>query len=179
MKWVELLEKKLTEWYGKFGDEAELKACGIPEAWHQYPWCYQGYGPRDGCINECGPFWTDDVLRGICAMFRAALSVVRDEVDSGGWTVVEPSLEDCSTMLICDKGFRHVLYQDDVKAWNFQFETPEELNQELEEIHEICMELADAVGITKKLCEPDPNKPMIDGLARINADVIRRAETGC
>jgi hypothetical protein len=99
--------------------------------WEGFEACYDGYGPREGCVREGGIFWHDEVNQGIVCMFHAywqfvVLTAGKARLESFLYDiVVEPSYEDNTAMLVVDKGI--VLASDDGKAWNFQWDTPEKM----------------------------------------------------
>lgn len=122
-------ERWLEERYGALSLDAEEEH---PE-WKEFESCWDGYGPRgDMAVREGALFWHDEVSQGIMAMFYEFYRFLADKVDELGLDVfVSPSYEDSSWTLIIMGDF--VVMNESRKAWNFSWETPQEMAEELVE----------------------------------------------
>jgi len=154
MKWLDLLEMELVDLYGPFNeDDVDFYSLDLT-GWEKWPYCYVSYGPREGhCVGDLAPFYLDDPLLAIAAMFRIPLRVVADEVTGVGlgkspFAVVEPSYDDTSALVVLDNARKKVLYYALYKAWDLAFEMPEKLNGWMEEIFQACQEAAKEVTVT-------------------------------
>jgi hypothetical protein len=127
------LEKKLVEYYGKV-DPAD-----VPSGWKEFPQVYQCYGPREGCVNEGCSLYSDDTLQAIINLLRTYFEVINKKLDevfhlegaNALQTAVEPNYEDTSYVVIFSPTAHKVIQFYVTKAWHHQFETPEEVAEDL------------------------------------------------
>lgn len=84
-----------------------------------------------GCIHE--DYLSDEVLNDIREKFYWFFDAIRDEFEPFIEVYVIPSYEDVtvSFLILGDK----LLYRDATKAWNFWFDSEEELVQEMYRIY--------------------------------------------
>lgn len=140
-KLLEQLERSLREREGG-GDDNDLPTCSI--GWKDYPLTWVGYGgDKGGCVREGGLFDTEDIMQGIINQAYEFFKVVRDQAvkDAGRkdsyeiqiWT--EPSWEDTAQTMVIDDKNHVLLYHEAVKPWNFQWETPQEMADEMGRIY--------------------------------------------
>jgi len=113
----------------------------VPEVWRNYPLCWLAYGEREGCVREASPFWDDDVMVGVKNLLYWYHHYLADELET--WllldskkaylcTYVDPSYEDTSQVIVIQPSSRLVVFNADHKAWNFSFETPQDLADSLD-----------------------------------------------
>lgn len=135
---LDRLESSLVDTLGSDSDDSE-------NGWGKYALCSLCYGERDGCVNESSPLWNDESLeKSIINMFYQFYMPVRDmieeelEIKMPDWLkiVIEPSYEDTSFIVIYRISTRKVVYYNDIKAWNYQFDNPEELGEALLAVYE-------------------------------------------
>jgi hypothetical protein len=130
---LEKLEKELQE---RYSDDTEW-AKG--DSWEKSPLvglCYRNND--DGCVNQDSPIWRDeDLYQAIIDKFYLYFLILRDLLekeyprpkDSTGWLkiVIEPCHEDTSFIVIFDTEAYHVILNQSHKAWNFVWDSPEEM----------------------------------------------------
>jgi antitoxin (DNA-binding transcriptional repressor) of toxin-antitoxin stability system len=131
----------------------------VPEAWREYPLCWLAYGEREGCVRESSPFWDDDVLAGVKTLLYWYHHYLADELEA--WlpldsmkaylcTYIDPSYEDSSQVIVIQPSTNLVVFTEDIKAWNFCFDTPDDLANSLDEdFHEMAELIEDAKAGTK------------------------------
>ena len=151
------LEQSLAENYLMDGYEDI-----IPEQWKDYPLCWLAYGERDGCIRQGSPFWDDDVMVGVKNLFHDYYRFLADELET--WiplegrdhltVYVDPSYGDITSTLVIQHSRSLVVYSTDCKAWNLEFDTPDDLASELDgEFHTMAETTERDQGILRRANE--------------------------
>ncbi len=127
-----------------------------PRVWKGWPLLYSGYcSDREGCTREGGVFGDMANLESeIIDMFGAYYMTIRNVIliEMGKSlsecmvdVTVEPSWQDASAALVTYKG--NILIRNDCKAWNFSWETPDEMAESmLEDYEEIKANLQKALS---------------------------------
>lgn len=133
-KLLDALEAKIDHEHGPF--DWDLYKSQVPRPWKRWPWCYLGYGPRNGdCVNIRGPFFDEEDVRGsILEMFSALfLAVIESrpilEPLANIQVLVMPSHKDWTHVAVLDLREEALLYHNRWEAWCFTFETPQELDR--------------------------------------------------
>lgn len=139
-KGKELLDA-LVEYLVEHNHAVDVHDISAPDNWSDYPLLWDGYASdRDGCIREGGYLFGDvaDLEREIVSMFRCYFKSMLDLVcaelgvkDYEAQSTIEPSSEDTTLFTLTYKNT--VLLKGAIKAWNFNWGTPEEMAEAMED----------------------------------------------
>jgi hypothetical protein len=173
------LEAKMNERYGENDDDR------VFPSWKEFPWCWDGFSSdREGCIREDGCFWHDEILLGIQDMFHVYYGFLRDRVQDEtiekcpiAWPheqaliAVEPSYEDTSHVVMYQPELHKVVFSDWCKAWNFCWDFPEDMADEL---------LRDYLAIRKRMIGGIGWRPLafVKGVGREGLGSLRKSWYG-
>ncbi len=135
---LERLEHALNDRFGKKSSE------DIPQEWSNFPLAWLCYGQRETSIREASPMWSDyDVMSDIIDLFDSYHRSLVDEItekagiESGDKNFisvyVQPDFENQCTVLIVQRGMNNVVYLSEMKARHLWFDTPEEMETDLED----------------------------------------------
>jgi hypothetical protein len=144
------LEKRLSDCYSNYGDT-------VPAGWEKFPLTGLCYRPRDGCISEDSPFWdSESVENAVTELFRTYYSVIRDELEKRWETifiVIEPDVMDTTAIVLYTHDSHIVIYEYHRKAWNFAWDTPEEMSQDMEDEYKAMLKNLKERGCIRKTKE--------------------------
>lgn len=123
---------------------AKTPTTGVPREWAEFPLSWLCYGIRETAIRESCPMRSPlDVLSGVMDMFLTYHRSIADEAADKTGTkpgaknavsvYVQPDLTGLCTVLIVQRAFSHIVYLGEMKARQFWFDSPADMEADMAE----------------------------------------------
>jgi hypothetical protein len=133
------LENVLIENHGDYLIDIE----SVPTEWSEFPYAWLCYEKQNVDTRNGEPLWDDDALTGIIDLLYTYYRTLVDTIDLNEnhdnyqkrfvGVYVQPDLTNQSSVIITQRALGHIVYMTDIKARHFSFDTPETMEQQLEE----------------------------------------------
>jgi hypothetical protein len=132
------LENTLVRRFGK------MPVAGVPREWAEFPLSWLCYGVRETAVRESSPMGKAlDVLSGIMDMFLSYHKSVTDEgaekavikvgAKNSMSVYVQPDSINMCTVLVVQPAFNHIVHLAEMKARQFWFDTPADMEADMDE----------------------------------------------